>query len=144
MKYLVIDMELLPDVYEKVLKVKELLAAGKYQGVSEATKAVGISRSTYYKYKDGVFELKEGSVGKMVNISMKLLHIEGLLAEILKFISDQGANVLTIHQDLPINEQANVSLVFDVSNIKVELKSILDGIRKHNGVFTVQLISIGA
>lgn len=144
MKYLVIDMDLLPDVYEKVLRVKELLASGRYQGVTEATKEVGISRSTYYKYKDGVFELKQGSVGKMVNISMKLLHVEGLLADILKFISDQGGNVLTIHQDLPINEQANVSVVFDISNINVELNSILDGIKKHNGVFTVQLISIGA
>ena len=54
-KYLIVDKSILPDYFEKVIEVRNLLRDGKFQNVSEAVKEVGISRSTYYKYKDFIF-----------------------------------------------------------------------------------------
>ena len=53
-KYLVVDKSILPGYYEKVVEARKLLESGKVKDVSQAAKQVGISRSTYYKYRDYV------------------------------------------------------------------------------------------
>ena len=51
-KYLLVDSQILPEVYLKVILAKKLLAQGKAKSASDAAKAAGISRSAFYKYKD--------------------------------------------------------------------------------------------
>ena len=51
-KYLLVDSQILPEVYLKVILAKKLLAQGKAKSASEAAKSAGISRSAFYKYKD--------------------------------------------------------------------------------------------
>ena len=63
-KYLIVDKSILPDYFEKVIEVRNLLRDGKFQNVSEAVKEVGISRSTYYKYKDFIFSPSDSNIGK--------------------------------------------------------------------------------
>lgn len=53
--YLIVDRRILPDYYEKVVQARDMLREGRVKEVSEAVKLVGISRSTYYKYKDYIF-----------------------------------------------------------------------------------------
>ena len=62
-QYLIVSKEILPDYFDKVIEARNLLNNGKVKGVSEAVKMVGISRSTYYKYKDFVFTPSENSMG---------------------------------------------------------------------------------
>ena len=64
-KYLIIDTEILPEVYEKVLEVKELLRTGRAKGITEAVQMIGISRSTFYKYKDFIFSSSESSISPL-------------------------------------------------------------------------------
>lgn len=141
-KYLVIDKKMLPDVYEKVLSVKELIKKGEVKGITEAVKKVGISRSTYYKYKDYVFTLSEGTKGKMVTINMLLSHELGVLSTILNKISNKRGNILTINQDIPINGIANVSITFDISNLVVELDEIMEEIRASKGIVKLELVAM--
>ena len=54
-KYYIVDSVILPEVLDKVIEARTLLQNGKVRQVSEAVKLVGISRGTYYKYKDYVF-----------------------------------------------------------------------------------------
>ncbi|MGB4440593.1 MAG: hypothetical protein WBJ13_15520, partial [Sedimentibacter sp.] len=63
-KYLIVSKKILPDVYEKVIEARNLINNGSVKGISEAVKNVGISRSTYYKYKDYVFSPSENSIGR--------------------------------------------------------------------------------
>ena len=95
-KYLLVDREMLPECYLKVMDAKELILNGKAKDVSEASKMVGIARSTYYKYKDYVFAPNTDTECRKAVISFSLYHKSGLLSEVLNVISTTGANILTI------------------------------------------------
>ncbi|KNF07545.1 hypothetical protein CLPU_15c00390 [Gottschalkia purinilytica] len=141
-KYLVIDKNILPDVFEKVIIAKELLRTGQIKEITEAVKNVGISRSTFYKYKDHVFTLEERSGGKKVTLSFLLSHLQGVLSNVLQLISNNGGNVLTINQDIPINGIANVSITFEEDNLKKSIEELIDEIKDTEGVKKLVLVSM--
>ncbi|MGF7060293.1 ACT domain-containing protein [Brassicibacter mesophilus] len=141
-KYLVIDKEILPDVFEKVVEAKELLRTGKVKGITEAVKSVGISRSAFYKYKDYVFTLSEGTRGKKITLSFLLSHQTGVLSKILQMISSNHGNILTINQDNPVNNVANVSITFDISKLQRELEEVIKDIEQVKGVEKLELVSM--
>ncbi len=141
-KYIIIHIDALPDVYTKVLEAKKLLKDGDVFGVTEAAKAVGISRSTYYKYCDYVFSLTETDLGKKVTITLLLYHESGVLSSLLEFIAKYNCNILTISQDSPIDNIANVSITFDISHINVTFNELLEEMKKHKGVKKLDLIAM--
>ncbi|WP_430883428.1 ACT domain-containing protein [Fusibacter sp. JL216-2] len=141
-KYLVVHADALPDVYKKVVDAKELIKNGEVTGVSEAVKAVGISRSTYYKYSDHVFSLAEGALGKKVTLTLLLHHESGILSTVLDRLAQAHCNILTISQDTPINGIANVSLTFDISELKMSFEALMDELKGMNGVKKLTLIAM--
>jgi chorismate mutase len=141
-KYLIIDTEVLPEVFTKVVEVKELIYKNKVKDISEGVKKVGISRSAYYKYKDHVFMLSEGLKGQKVTISLLLNHEAGTLSKILDKIAERDGNILTISQDIPINNAANVNITFDVSKLNIELKELIDEIMNIKNVMKISLIAV--
>ena len=141
-KYLLVDKAILPAYYEKVIEAKALLSSGSVKDVSEAAKAVGISRSTYYKYKDYVFPIGEGAEERKAVVSMTLSHKAGLLGEVLGGLSTQGANILTINQNPPVNAHAHVVISMDVSNVIGDSEELLKFLGKISGVSHVKLIAI--
>ena len=76
-EYLLVHKSILPNFFDDVIKCRELVE-GKNVSASEACKQCNISRSTYYKYKDFVFEVKENQGEKAV-ISCRLEDIQGVL-----------------------------------------------------------------
>jgi chorismate mutase len=141
-KYLVIDKNILPEIYDKVMESKELLRTGKVKGITEAVKQVGISRSAFYKYRDHIFSISEGTLGKKVTIAFLLNDEMGVLSKILNMLANVQGNILTINQDIPINKIANVSITFDITNLVVEIDEILNDIRNLNGVVKLNLIAM--
>ena len=85
--YLIVDKAVLPDFFSKVVEARQLLESGKFGQVSEAVKEVGISRSTYYKYKDHILEPTDLTVGRKAVLSMLLSHEAGALSKVLGTIS---------------------------------------------------------
>ena len=71
-KYYVVSGDILPDVLEQVMQARILLQSGKAKRISEAVKMVGISRGTYYKYKDAVFSFNAEQSNRKAIISMIL------------------------------------------------------------------------
>ena len=141
-KYLLVDRQILPSYYEKVVEARSLITSGKAKDVSEASKLVGISRSTYYKYKDYVFSTNTDVDSRKAIISFTLSHKPGTLSEVLIKLSENGANILTITQNLPINSKAHVLLTLDVSALKQELQPLLKEINAISGVSGAKLISM--
>ncbi len=141
-RFLVIDKEILPDIFEKVIKTKELLRSNKVKGVTEATKEVGISRSAFYKYKDYVYTLNDSNVGRKVNLSFLLSHQAGVLSSVLHTISINNGNVLTINQDTPVNNFANVNIIFDITEINKKLDDIIQEIESINGVEKLEILAL--
>ena len=141
-KYLLVDKEILPECYLKVMEAKELLLSGKAKDVTEASKITGIARSTYYKYKDFVFSPNADTECRKAVISFSLYHKSGLRSEVLNKLSDMKANILTITQNLPVNQRANVVISMDVSHVEGDIKMLLSTLGAIDGVSSTKLLAI--
>lgn len=141
-RFLIIDREILPDVFEKVVEAKELIRRNKVKGVTEAVKVVGISRSAFYKYKDYVYPLTDGPLGKKVTLSFLLSHKAGVLSNVLKIISNNNCNILTINQDSPVNNVANVNMVFDTTHMDKKIEDIICEVEAIKGVEKLELVAM--
>ena len=140
--YLIVHKSILPDYYEKVIETRKLLESSAAKDVSQAVKIAGISRSTYYKYKDFVLEPSEMSDGRMAVISVMLSHEPGILSALLTKISDVGGSVVTITQSMPIHNRAQVTLTVDVSNIPGTLEDLMADIGRTSGVENPKLLAV--
>ena len=107
-KYYIVKERALPEVLLKVVEAKRLIDSEKAMTVQEATDATGISRSSFYKYKDDIIPFHENVHGRTITLSIQLDDEPGLLSGILGKIADYHANILTIHQAIPINGVASV------------------------------------
>ena len=141
-QYLIIHKSILPEYYEKVLEARHLLEDGRIKDVSQAVREVGISRSTYYKYKDYILEPTDFSGGRKAVLSMMLTHERGVLSALLIKISDARANVLTITQSLPIRNKASVTISLDLSGMKGNMSELVAGLSETPGVEQVRLLAI--
>ena len=140
--YLIVHKSILPDYYEKVLAAKRLLDSGNAKDVSQAVKLSGISRSTYYKYKDFILEPTDLSEGRMAVISVMLSHEPGTLSALLSKISDVGGSVVTITQSMPIHNRAQVTLSLDISAIPGSLEDLMGDIARTPGVERPKLLAM--
>ena len=102
-KYFVLKKKAVPEVLLKVVEAKKLLESGRAESVQEATDMVGISRSSFYKYKDDIFPFHDNAKGKTITIVMQMDDEPGLLSLVLRIVADFHANILTIHQSIPVN-----------------------------------------
>ena len=140
--YLIVHKSVLPDYYEKVLEARRLLESGKVREVSEAARMAGISRSTYYKYKDYVFEPAEISGGRTAVLELMLEHQPGVLSAVLSRLFGAGANILTITQSLPVLGKASVTLTIDVSGVSRGISALVSALESVDGVQSVRLLAI--
>lgn len=140
--YLIIHKSILPEYYEKVLQVRRMMESGKKKDVSQCVREVGISRSTYYKYKDYILEPMALSGGRKAVLSMMLTHEPGVLSALLSCISQSGASVLTITQSLPIHGRASVTISLDVTELASDFSNLLQMMEKIPGVEQVKLLAI--
>ena len=141
-KYLIVDKAILPDYFEKVIEARTLLRDGKFQNVSEAVKEVGISRSTYYKYKDFVFSPSDSNIGRKALISIMLEDKKGALSEILNFLYSVECNIITINQNIPINEVASIIILMDISDTKTPIEEILVNLKTVKYVVSSKLVAL--
>ena len=102
-QYYVVRSKAVPDVLLKVVEAKRLLACERVCSVQEATERVGISRSSFYKYKDDIFPFHDNARGRTITFVMQMDDVPGLLSAVLKIIADYNGNILTINQTIPIN-----------------------------------------
>ena len=141
-KFLVIDTSALPDIYEKVLYAKELLRMKEVKGINEAVRLAGISRSTFYKYKDYVFSLSESTLTKKATIHFMLKHEKGILASILQILADSKANILTINQTIPLNNVATLTITLDMSQMSIGIEKLISKVKNKHNVLEVKLLGI--
>jgi chorismate mutase len=142
-KYLIIDTTILPDCYEKVVFARELVESGKAKDISEAVKTAGISRSTYYKYKDYIFSPgKANALAKKAVVTFFLHHKTGALSQVLALVSENKGNILTINQTLPIGNKAHITLSLEISHLLVDPNELVTKLDALSGVSGTKLIAI--
>ena len=141
-KYYVVSGDILPDVLEQVMQARILLQSGKAKRISEAVKMVGISRGTYYKYKDAVFSFNAEQSNRKAIISMILRNEKGTLSKVLSLVSVKQVNVLAINQTIPIHGIANVALTLDISDLEISIQSLVSLIEAMPMVEKADLVAV--
>lgn len=136
--YYLIDSQILPDVYTKVVQAKKLLSTGEAVSTSQAAKMAGISRSAYYKYKDKIFEYSEQSEDT-ATINAKLLDNAGVLSSVMNELYLAGANVLSVNQSIPVNSVADVSITVRIFQSEASNDALVTKIKNIDGVKSVEL-----
>lgn len=139
--FFIVDKSVLPEIFLKVMDVKNLLEGKKEKTVQDAVNRVGISRSAFYKYRDAVHPLYENTRGKTVTIAMNLDHTPGLLSAVLNSIATEGANVLTINQTIPINGIANVTISIETNAMQGDFSRLMSRIEDMKGVQSLKIIA---
>ena len=139
-KYYVVKQKAVPEVLQKVVEAKKLLASEKVYTVQEATEQVGLSRSSFYKYKDDIFPFHEDARGKTITFVLQMDDKPGLLSLVLKTVADSNVNILTINQTIPINGVASLTLSVEVLFSSNDVSYMIDQIEEIDGVHYVKIL----
>ena len=139
--FFVLREKAVPEVLLKVVEAKRLLDSGKVESVQDATEAVGISRSSFYKYKDDIFPYHENQKGKTITMVIQLDDEPGLLSIVLKTIADFHANILTIHHSIPVNGIASLSLSIDVFPTTGNVEDMKNSIESVQGIHYAKILA---
>ena len=139
--FFVLREKAVPEVLLKVVEAKRLLDSGKVESVQDATEAVGISRSSFYKYKDDIFPYHENQNGTTITMVIQLDDEPGLLSIVLKTIADFHANILTIHQSIPVNGIASLSLSIDVFPTTGNVEDMKNSIESVQGIHYAKILA---
>ena len=139
--YFVVRTGALPEVLKKVVEVKRLLETEKGLSVAEVTERVNISRSSFYKYKEDIFPFYDSSKGKTVTIIVEMRDVLGNLAKICSTVSSYNANILTIHQSIPINGIATLTLSIEVREDTSDINAMIHEIEALPNIHYVKILA---
>ena len=139
--YYVVKKKAVPEVLLNVVEAKRLLETNRDLSISEAVEQVGISRSSFYKYKDDIFEFHDNSQGTTITLNLQIDDEPGLLSDVLKIIAGADANILTIHQSIPINGTASLSISIQILENTQDVSEMISLMEEKRGVHSVKLIA---
>lgn len=139
-RFFLVREDILPEAILKTAHAKELLRRGEAITVNEAVEKVGLSRSAFYKYKEGIFPFHQWSRGKIVTLSLLLEHRSGMLSRILNNIAQVQGNVLTINQNVPQEGVASVNLSIETAELAGDLEELVTRLQSMDGVRQVELV----
>lgn len=140
-KYYLLKQKAVPEVLLKVAEAKKLIASEKAMTIQEATDQLGISRSSFYKYKDDIFPFHDTAAGRTITLTFQMDDEPGLLSDVLKIIATFGANILTIHQSIPINGVASLTISVQILPTTADVSLMVDEMEKQKGVHYVKIIA---
>ena len=141
MQYYVLKEKAVPEVLLKVVEAKRLIDSGKIASVQEATESVGISRSSFYKYKDDIFPFYDNTKGKTITLVVQMDDRQGLLSDLLHVVAVYRANILTIHQSIPVNGVATLTLSVEVREDTGNVSSMIDELEVLDGIHYVKILA---
>ncbi|MHC1749958.1 MAG: ACT domain-containing protein [Cellulosilyticaceae bacterium] len=140
-QFYVVDKAVLPEVFLKVMEVKKLLEKDKALTVQDASERVGISRSSFYKYKDAIMPFYEKGRGQTITMLIHLEDKSGRLSDVLNGIAAAGANVLTINQMIPMNGIALINICMQTGELHMEIEDFLEKLTQLDGVQNVKILA---
>lgn len=140
-KFYILKQQAVPEVLLKVVEVNRLLETNKNMTIQEATDYMGISRSSFYKYRDYIFPFHENARGRTITFILQVNDEPGLLSSILNAIAEYGFNVLTIHQSIPVNNLASITLSVEVPKNLEDVTKTLKIIEELEGVYYLKILA---
>ena len=140
-KYFIVEATAMPEIFRKVAEAKRLLETGEETTVNNAARAVGISRSAFYKYKDSVRPFNDMLHGRIVTFQILLKDEPGILSAALNVFGGTGVNILTINQNIPVNGCAVVTISAETMDLTIQLEELLRLLRADDGVIKAEILA---
>lgn len=140
-KYYIVEASALPEIFRKVAEAKRMLETGETDKVNVATRAVGISRSAFYKYRDVISPFQNLMAGRIITFQMTLKDQSGVLSAILSIFANNGANILTINQSIPSGGRAMVTISAETSNLTCPLEELTRQIVETQGTVKAEAVA---
>jgi ACT domain. len=140
-EYYIVKKRALPEVLLKVVEAKRLLDSERVMTVQEATDAVQISRSSFYKYRDDIFPFYDHVRGKTITFMIQMDDTPGLLSKVLNNVAKAQANILTIHQSIPVNKIAMLTLSVEILPQTEDISQMLKAIEELEGIHYVKILA---
>ena len=140
-RYFLVKKKAVPEVLLKVVEAKRLLESERAITVQEATEKVGISRSSFYKYKDDIFPFYDNAKGKTITLVVQMDDEQGLLSDLLHVVAVYKANILTIHQSIPVNGVATLTLSVEVRENTGDVSSMVEEVEELSGIHYVKILA---
>ena len=141
-KYYVVKKKAVPEGLIKVVETKRLLATRRGMTIQEATEEIGISRSSFYKYKDDIFPFYAGKKGRSITFVIEVDDQPGVMASILNIFALYKANILTIHQSIPINGKGLLTVSVDIEDSETDVSAMIQDVEKIEDVSYVKIIAM--
>lgn len=143
-KFYLVREDVLSEAMKKTIEAKDMLERGKAESIGDAVQKVDLSRSAFYKYRDTVFPFSTITKERLVSLFFHLEDRSGTLSKLLSVVAASGCNVLTIHQTIPLQGRANVTLSLNTANITNEIEGLLAELRRLEFVEKVEVLGTGA
>lgn len=140
-KYFLVKEKAVPEILLKVVEAKKLLESEKVMTIQEATDVVGISRSSFYKYKDDILPFYDNTKGKTVTFVLQMDDERGLLSDLLRIVAVYKANILTIYQSIPVNSIATLTISVEIRSDTGSLSSMTEEMESMQGVHYVKILA---
>ena len=140
-KYFVVKQKAVPEVLLKVVEAKKLLETVRAITVQEAADRVGISRSSFYKYKDDIFPFYDNTKGKTITLVVQMDDRKGLIIDLLQVVAVNRAKILTIHQIIQFNGVATLTLSVEVREDTGNVSSMIDELEVLDGIHYVKILA---
>ena len=140
-KYYVLKKKAVPEVLLKVVEAKRLLESERAISIQEATEQVGLSRSSFYKYKDDISPFHDRARGRTITFMLQMDDKPGLLSTVLKMVAENGFNILTIHQSIPVNNIASVTLSVEVNADSEKFGTLIENSKQLDGVHYLKILA---
>ena len=138
-EFYIVDKRILPKSIQNVIKVNDLISKTKISKYS-AIKKVGISRSTYYKYKDFIKPFCEGGDDRIYSLHLSVKDRVGMLSEVLDAISKEKINILTVVQNMPVDGVAKTTILLKMAaTMAKKVDKIISKIEKIEGIIDIRI-----
>ena len=142
-KFYLIREDVLPESVVKTLKIKDALKNNPELSIYEAVKLFDLSRSAFYKYRETIFPVDEKMLDhREFTLILYVNGIVGMLARVLNTVSKLQLSVLTIHQSVPMEEKATITLSLSAKDTTISIDEIIKALRNIEHVSKVELISM--
>ena len=137
-KYYVVRKKAVPEVL--LNGNHALIQAWRRRESLRATLRFRPGRSSFYKYKDDIFPFGEGVKGRLINLSIEILDEPGLLSDLISVVAKYQANIMTIHQSVPVNGLASVSMSVEVLKNTGNISRMVEDMEAIQGIKDVKIL----
>ena len=131
-KYFVVKQKAVPEVLLKVVEAKKLL---------ETVRAITVQEAADRVYKDDIFPFYDNTKGKTITLVVQMDDRQGLLSDLLHVVAVYRANILTIHQSIPVNGVATLTLSVEVREDTGNVSSMIDELEVLDGIHYVKILA---